>query len=74
MISRHSEKTGISARTEPKVRDAANAALEQHGWTLKQFLVAALKAVADQPERVLTLFNDYRPPERRRGRPPRVEQ
>jgi predicted GIY-YIG superfamily endonuclease len=68
--SRHSSQVGVMARTEPEVRDAANAALEARGWDLKQFLIAALKAVADKPEQLLALLDDYRPPPRRRGRPP----
>lgn len=69
MISRHAQRTGVSARTEPEVRDAANAVLEARGWNLKQFLIAALKAVAAQPDEVLRLLEVHRPPERPKGRP-----
>lgn len=69
MISRHSQRTGVSARTDPEVRDAANAVLEERGWNLKQFIVAALKAVAVQPDQMLKFLEAHRPPERPRGRP-----
>lgn len=69
VTSRHRDKAGVAVRTTPDIRDAANTALDHHGWTLAEYLIACLHAVADQPEQLLATLTPYRPPPKTRGRP-----
>lgn len=68
MISRHSTREAVSVRMTKEVRDAAKTALMAEDWTIADFIVAALRAVAARPAQVLRMLEPYREV-RPRGRP-----
>jgi hypothetical protein len=69
VISRHSTREAVSVRTTAEIRDAAKEALEAADWTIVDFVVAALRAVAAKPAQVLRMLAPYRPEPKPAGRP-----
>lgn len=74
MTSRHRERTGITVRTPPDLRERANNTLNQHQWTLVELVTATLQAVTDKPTELLALLDPYRPAPKPRGRPPKASR
>lgn len=61
---------GVLGRPTPELREQAQAALEVHGWSMNDFLVACLGLLAKDPRAILALLEPFKPP-RKRGRPPK---
>lgn len=67
---RSSDKTE-SVRVTETEQAAARQALERAGWSVGDFLRAALVAVAAKPTEVLATLKPYRRPQKAVGRPPK---
>jgi len=72
MANQHRIK-GTTVRPEPDELADAKAYFPA-GHSLESFLRACLRAVREEPEKVLALLGPYWPPEKPRGRPRKSEQ
>jgi hypothetical protein len=64
---RHREP-GVLARPSPELRDEAKQLLADAGWTMNEFLIAALVLLTKNTKPFLGHLDEFRP-ERRKGRP-----
>lgn len=70
MGSRHRDTAAVTARIPGRLRDDANGAIQARGRTLKDFVVACLRALVADPESILHVLAPHWPEQQRRGRPP----
>jgi hypothetical protein len=64
----HNE-TVIGARADTATKEAAKAALGAHGWTLQEFIVAALRTLVANPAKAIRFVAAERPERKPTGRP-----
>ena len=60
-------------RPEPDEYDDGKTVLDERGWEIDGFLRACLRMLREEPEKLLALLTPYRPPPKRRGRPPKKD-
>lgn len=58
-------------RPEPAEYDDGMTVIKQRGWEMDGFLRACLRMLLAEPDKLLGLLAPYRPPSKRRGRPPK---
>lgn len=64
----HNE-TVIGARADTATKEAAKKALAEHGWSLQDFIVAALRTLIANPAKAIRFVAAQRPAAKPTGRP-----